>query len=75
MPQWSWKYNGLILSNDPVAMDYTGWQIIEDKRRKNGFQSLKKAGREPLYIATAADINHQIGTNDPAKIEKIQIGI
>ena len=75
MPQWSWKYNGLILSNDPVAMDYTGWQIIEEKRREYGIQSLKKAGREPLYIATAADTNHRLGTNDPAKIKKIQLGI
>ena len=29
MPQWTWKLNGIMLSNDPVAMDFTGWQLIE----------------------------------------------
>jgi len=32
MPQWSWPFNGVIASRDPVALDYTGWQIIERKR-------------------------------------------
>jgi len=27
-----WPFNGLIVSRDPVALDYTGWQIIEQKR-------------------------------------------
>jgi uncharacterized protein (DUF362 family) len=72
MPQWSWKYNGLILSTDPVAMDYTGWQIIEKKRLEHDMPTLKKTGREPVYIATAADKNHRLGTNDPARIEIIQ---
>jgi uncharacterized protein (DUF362 family) len=72
MPQWSWKYNGLILATDPVAMDHTGWQIIEKKRLEFGMPALKKAGREPLYIATAADMDHMLGTNDPAKIEIIE---
>jgi len=53
-------------------MDYTGWQIIEKKRLEHDMPTLKKAGREPLYIATAADQNHMLGTNDPAKIEIIQ---
>jgi len=29
-----WKNNALIVSQDPVALDYTGWQIIERKRLK-----------------------------------------
>lgn len=24
MPQWSWRYNGVIVARDPVALDYTG---------------------------------------------------
>ena len=32
MPQWSWAFNGLLVARDPVALDTTGWRIIEDKR-------------------------------------------
>ena len=73
MPQWIWPFNGLIASLDPVALDYTSWQIIEQKRLEMGKKSLKESGREPTYLATAADKKHQLGTNDPNKIELIKI--
>jgi len=71
MPHWSWPYNSLIFSRDPVALDYTGWQIIEAERRRRGFKSLKAAGREPAYILTAADAAHRLGNADPEKIQLI----
>ena len=55
MPQWSWPYNGLMVARDPVALDYTGWQILERKRAEKGMKPLRELHREPLYIATAAD--------------------
>jgi uncharacterized protein (DUF362 family) len=73
MPHWTWPFNGLIAGSDPVAIDYIGWQIIEQKRAAIGKKSLKEVGREPTYIATAADARHQLGTNDPDKIELIRI--
>jgi uncharacterized protein (DUF362 family) len=72
MPQWSWPYNGLIVSRDPVALDYTGWQIIERKRAERGMPSLRYARREPTYIARAADAQHRLGTNDPRRIELVE---
>jgi hypothetical protein len=38
-----------------------------------GIKSLKELGREPTYIATAANPKHGLGTNDPNKIEIIKI--
>jgi len=73
MPQWTWPYNGLLVSRDPVALDYTGWQIIERKRAERGMKSLEVLGRAPAYIATAADTHHGLGTNDPKLIERIEI--
>ena len=61
MPQWNWSYNGLIMGTDPVALDYTGWQIIEEERLKNNLKTLKADNREPTYIATAADDQHREG--------------
>jgi hypothetical protein len=44
--------------------------MIEAKRKEMKLPSLKEAGIEPKCIATAADDEHQLGTND---LEKIQI--
>jgi uncharacterized protein (DUF362 family) len=73
MPQWTWPYNALLMSRDPVALDYTGWQILEQKRAEKGMKSLPALGRAPDYIATAADPNHRLGTNDPKQIELVEV--
>lgn len=73
MPQWTWPFNGLMLSQDPVALDYTGWQIIERKRAERGLKPLQAEGRSPNYIATAADPQHRLGTNNPALIERVEV--
>jgi len=72
MPQWSWHFNGVLAAKDMVAMDTVGWQIIEKKRQEKGLPALVEIGREPTYIATAADGNHDLGTNDPSRIEIIR---
>jgi uncharacterized protein (DUF362 family) len=73
MPQWSWPYGGLMVAKDPVALDYTGWQILERKRAEKGMKTLREVRREPLYIATAADAQHRLGTNDPKRIEVLEV--
>ena len=72
-PEHSWQRNSLIVSQDPVALDYTGWQIIERKRMEMGLKSLEADGRPPHYIATAADAEHWLGTNDPSKIATFEV--
>jgi len=69
MPQWTWPFNGLLLSRDPVALDTVGWQILEQKRAEKGMPSLEAAGRLPHYLRTAADREHRLGTNDLSEIE------
>jgi uncharacterized protein (DUF362 family) len=72
-PQYSWKNNGLMVSQDPVALDYTGWQIIERKRAEKGLKTLEGDKRAPHYIATAADAQHRLGTNDPRRIAVVEV--
>src|ERR1035441_10300926 len=72
-PQYSWKNNALIVSQDPVALDYTGWQIIERKRAEKGLKTLEGDKRAPHYIATAADAQHRLGTNDPRRIAVVEL--
>ena len=62
-----------LVARDPVALDYCGWQIIEPKRPEKGMKSLNEMKREPTYIATAADLNHRLGTNDPKRINLVEV--
>ena len=73
MPQWTWPFHGLLVAADPVALDAVGWQIIERKRAEKGMPPLKALHREPVYIRTAADARHRLGTNDPARIQKVEV--
>lgn len=71
MPHWTWPFNALLVARDPVALDHTGWQILEQKRSERGMQPLKACGRAPNYIATAA--RRHLGTNDPRRIERLEV--
>lgn len=70
-PRFAWDYGGLLISRDPVALDYLGWQIIEKRRKQIGLKPLKAVEREPKYILTAAKL--KLGTIDERYIEKIDI--
>ncbi len=73
LPHWTRTYNGLIAGTDPVALDYTGWRLIEDIRSAEGLDSLRQLGREPTYIHTAADERHGLGTDDPKRIDVVNV--
>ncbi len=66
MPQWSWPFNGLLVARDPVALDSTGLRIIDGKRAEMGLKPIAAN-----YIATAA--RRGIGTNDPQRIERVEV--
>jgi len=72
-PQYTWQENALMVSEDRVALDYTGWQIIERKRAEKKLKTLEEVGRPPRYIATAADAQHRLGTNDPRRIDLVEV--
>ncbi len=72
-PEGTWKYNGVIIARDPVALDYVAWQIIERKRAQQGLNTLRAAGREPRFIGLAADERHQLGTNDHNRISLVEV--
>jgi len=53
VPRFSVDYGGLLVSRDPVALDFQGWQIVEAERKRLGLSTLKVAEREPEYIGSA----------------------
>ena len=72
-PENLWYPNTLIVGEDRVALDHTAWQMIERKRAEAGVPTLEAAGRKPRYIATAANATHQLGVDDPARIQLMEV--
>jgi len=72
-PEHSWNCNALLVSADPVALDHTGWQMIERKRAEKGLKTLAADERAPEYIHTAADVEHRLGICDPKKISIVEV--
>jgi len=72
-PEYVWRPDSLIIGSDPVALDYTAWQIIDRKRVEKGLKTLEAEGRAPRYIGTAADAVHRLGNNDPKRISVVEV--
>ncbi|MEE9218214.1 MAG: DUF362 domain-containing protein [Acidobacteriota bacterium] len=66
-PRWTWRWNGVLASTDPVALDAVGWRMIEERRREVGLPPLAEEKREPVWIAAAAKLG--LGEADLARIE------
>lgn len=72
-PKWIERLGTIYASRDPVALDYTAWQKIEELRKAKGLEPLLGSKREPKHIALAAEA--KLGTNDPARIELVKVPV
>ncbi|MDR1762877.1 MAG: DUF362 domain-containing protein [Dysgonamonadaceae bacterium] len=70
--EYMWKYSGLIMGFDPVAVDSVGLRIIQAKR--NLFFGEDKPLNPPAKHIEIADTRYHLGTCDPAKIDLIKLG-
>jgi hypothetical protein len=70
--KYTWQYNGLIVSFDPVAADATGLRIIQE-RRKQYFGENRPISPPPKHIKLA-DTRHNLGNADPQKIDLVKMG-
>lgn len=70
--EYSWRYGGLLMGFDPVAVDSVGLRIIEAKRREY-FKEDRPLNPPAKHIAVA-ESRYRLGTSDPAKIELVKMG-
>jgi hypothetical protein len=70
--EYMWKYSGLILGFDPVAVDSVGLRIIQGKR--NAFFGEDKPLNPPAKHIELADTRYHLGNADPAKIDLVKLG-
>jgi uncharacterized protein (DUF362 family) len=74
-PKWAEYYGGIIVGDDPVAVDFVGYQIIDKIRGKYGLPTLEKANRIPKHIFTAADQEHQLGKAKTDEIDLVEMTV
>ncbi|UCC40922.1 MAG: DUF362 domain-containing protein [Candidatus Aminicenantes bacterium] len=70
--KYVWAYNGLLVGQDPVAIDTTGVRIIETKRRE--FFGRERPLQPSAKHIPLADTRHNLGVSDPNRIEIIKLG-
>jgi hypothetical protein len=70
--KYVWEYKGLLVSQDPVAIDATGLGIIQAKRREYFGKDLPM--QTPAKHIRLADKRHHLGVSDPSKIDLIKLG-
>jgi hypothetical protein len=70
--RYVWNYTGLIVGEDPVAVDSVGLRLIMAKRRTE-LGPDQEIPPVPKHIALA-DTKYGIGTADPGKIELVKLG-
>lgn len=71
-PSYLWSYGGLLVGEDPVAVDAIGYRIIQ-ARRLQEFGEDKPLETSAHHIELA-DTRHHLGNADPAKIELVRRG-
>jgi uncharacterized protein (DUF362 family) len=72
-PEYVVPHESVYVGTDPVAMDTIGWELVEKARTKFGLKSLTDEGRQPAYIAAAADLG--VGVADRQKITLKEISL
>jgi hypothetical protein len=70
--EYTWQYNGLLVGQDPVAVDSVGLRIIEAKRRT--YFNEDRPLNPPAKHIMLAESRHHLGFADPGKIELIRLG-
>ncbi len=70
--KYTWPYNGLIVSADPVAADATGARIIQAQRNRY-FGEERPISPRPLHIE-AGENRFGLGTCHAERIELLKLG-
>jgi uncharacterized protein (DUF362 family) len=67
--RWTEAVGGILLSEDPVALDAVGVMLLDRVRKGHGMSTLEKEGALPGYIKTAGDRDHALGRYARESIE------
>jgi hypothetical protein len=71
-PSHTWKYKGLLVGTDPVALDAVGVRIFQAKRLAHFGE--ERPFKPPAHHIAFADTKYKMGTSDLRKIEIVKLG-
>ena len=69
-PNGVWQYGGILISQDPVALDQIIYQTIEEKRKELELSSLSRLSK---YIRSASRMD--LGTNDLDEVDYKEVKV
>ena len=69
-PDGVWRYGGILVSEDPVALDQIIYQTIEEKRKEFELPTLSRVSK---YIRSASRMD--LGTNDLDEVDYQEIKV
>ena len=73
-PQYVVAHEAVYVTTDPVAMDTTGWDIVDKARATFNLKPLAEdRGRTPSYIQGAADLGLGIADRNAISVKEITI--
>jgi hypothetical protein len=70
--EYVWPYRGILVGQDPVAVDATGVRILQAKRLQ--FFKEDRPLQPPAHHIVYADTRHHLGVSDPDHIELVKLG-
>ena len=69
-PDGVWQYGGILVSQDPVALDQIVYQTVEEKRTELNLPSISRLSR---YIRSASRMD--LGTNDLDEVDYTEVKV
>ena len=69
-PDGVWQYGGILVSQDPVALDQIIYQTIEEKRKELELSTLSRLSK---YIRSASRM--ELGTNDLDEVDYQEVKV
>ena len=69
-PDGVWQYGGILVSQDPVALDQIIYQTVEEKRKELELESISRLSR---YIRSASRMD--LGTNDLDEVDYQEVKV
>jgi hypothetical protein len=70
--EFTWNYNGILLGEDPVALDATGVRILEAKRKEHFGE--ERPIKPSAHHVAFAEVRHKLGVADPERIDLVKLG-
>jgi len=81
-PQFRWEHKTMYFGTDPVALDKTGWQVVDAKRKQEGLPPVAETGPDdrfnhywgqPQHIELASKLGLGVFDDDKLDVKRFSV--